>query len=100
MLGEVLFCGVLMVAIGNLSVVWAEQWVPSGLAARFVGTAPFGATLIELLRRSGERIERRAAAGMLVGFAGVAMLVTPRGAGSAFDGRFVVGALVIQLGSI
>jgi drug/metabolite transporter (DMT)-like permease len=30
----------------------------------------------------------------------VAMLVTPRGAGSAFDRRFVIGALVIQLGSI
>jgi drug/metabolite transporter (DMT)-like permease len=37
---------------------------------------------------------------MLIGFAGVTMLVTPRGAGSAFDRRFVIGALVIQLGSI
>ena len=98
-LGDVVLCGVLMVAIGNLTVVWAEQWVPSGFAALFVGTAPFWATLIELLRRSGERLDR-AAAGMLVGFAGVAMLVTPRGAGSAFDRRFVIGALVIQLGSI
>jgi drug/metabolite transporter (DMT)-like permease len=99
-LGDVVFCGVLMVAIGNLTVVWAEQWVPSGFAALFVGTAPFWATLIELLRRSGERLERRAALGLLIGFAGVAMLVTPRGAGSAFDRRFVIGALVIQLGSI
>ena len=37
---------------------------------------------------------------MLIGFAGVAMLVTPRGAGSAFDRRFVIGALAIQLGCI
>ena len=59
-LGDVVLCGVLMVAIGNLTVVWAEQWVPSGFAALFVGTAPFWATLIELLRRSGERLERRA----------------------------------------
>jgi drug/metabolite transporter (DMT)-like permease len=99
-LGDVVVCGVLMVAIGNLTVVWAEQWVPSGFAALFVGTAPFWATLIELFRRSGERLELRGAAGMLIGFAGVAMLVTPRGAGSAFDRRFVIGALVIQLGSI
>jgi drug/metabolite transporter (DMT)-like permease len=89
-----------MVAIGNLTVVWAEQWVPSGFAALFVGTAPFWATLLELLRRSGERLESRAAIGLLVGFAGVAMLVTPRGAGNAFDRRFVIGAIVIQLGSI
>jgi drug/metabolite transporter (DMT)-like permease len=99
-LGDVILCGVLMVAIGNLSVVWAEQWVPSGFAALFVGTAPFWATLIELLRRSGERLERRAAIGLLIGFAGVAMLVTPGGAGSAFDRRFVIGAIAIQLGSI
>jgi drug/metabolite transporter (DMT)-like permease len=99
-LRDVVVCGVLMVAIGNLTVVWAEQWVPSGFAALFVGTAPFWATLIELLRRSGERLESRAALGLLIGFAGVAMLVTPGGAGSAFDRRFVIGAVVIQLGSI
>ncbi|MGA8810656.1 MAG: EamA family transporter [Thermoanaerobaculia bacterium] len=99
-LGDVVLCGVLMVAIGNLTVVWAEQWVPSGFAALFVGTAPFWATLIELLRRSGERLERRAAVGLLIGFAGVAILVTPRGAGDAFDRHFVIGAIAIQLGSI
>ncbi|HEX7681770.1 MAG TPA: EamA family transporter [Thermoanaerobaculia bacterium] len=99
-LGNVILCGVLMVAIGNLSVVWAEQWVPSGFAALFVGTAPFWVTLIELLRRSGERLELRRGIGMLVGFLGVALLVTPRGAGSAFDARFVIGAIAIQLGCI
>jgi drug/metabolite transporter (DMT)-like permease len=99
-LGDVVLCGVLMVAVGNLTVVWAEQWVPSGFAALFVGTAPFWATLIELLRRSGERLELRGALGMLIGFAGVGMLVTPRGAGSAFDRRFVIGAIVIQLGCV
>jgi drug/metabolite transporter (DMT)-like permease len=99
-LGDVVLCGVLMVAIGNLSVVWAEQWVPSGFAALFVGTAPFWSTLIEVLRRSGERLELRRGIGMLVGFLGVAMLVTPRGAGKAFDSRFVIGALVIQAGCI
>lgn len=99
-LGDVVLCGVLMVAIGNLSVVWAEQWVPSGFAALFVGTAPFWVTLIELTRRSGERLNLRRGLGMLIGFLGVAMLVTPRGAGNAFDSRFVIGALAIQLGCI
>lgn len=99
-LGDVVLCGVLMVAIGNLSVVWAEQWVPSGFAALFVGTAPFWVTLIELTRRSGERLELRRALGMLIGFIGVALLVTPRGAGKAFDSHFVIGALVIQAGCI
>jgi drug/metabolite transporter (DMT)-like permease len=95
-----LVVGVLMVGIGNLSVVWAEQWVPSGLAALFVATAPFWVTLIELIHGSGESIGRRALAGMLIGFAGVAMLVTPRGAGGSFDMHFLLGALVIQAGCV
>lgn len=99
-LGEVVFCGVLMVAIGNLSVVWAEQWVPSGFAALFVGTAPFWVTLIEWTRRAGERVELRRGVGMVIGFIGVALLVTPHGAGKAFDARFVIGALAIQAGCI
>ena len=99
-LAEVVLCGVLMVAIGNLSVIWAEQWVPSGMAALFVGTAPFWVTLIELTRRTGERIELRRGIGMLIGFIGVALLVTPHGAGKAFDAHFVIGALVIQAGCI
>jgi len=36
---------------------------------------------------------------MLIGFIGVALLVTPHGAGKAFDARFVIGALVIQAGA-
>src|SRR5260370_33779971 len=81
LLGDVAFCGVLMVAIGNLSVIWAEQWVPSGMAALFVGTAPFWVTLIELMRRSGERLELRRGIGRRIGFAGVAPRVTPAAAG-------------------
>jgi drug/metabolite transporter (DMT)-like permease len=99
-LAEVVLCGVLMVAIGNLSVVWAEQWVPSGFAALFVGTAPFWASLSELVNRTGERVEWRRGLGMLIGFVGVGLLVTPHGAGKAFDAHFVIGALVIQAGCV
>jgi len=99
-LTHVVIVGVLMVGIGNLSVVWAEQWVPSGLAALFVATAPFWVVLIEFVRGSGERVSRRGAAGMLIGFVGVALLVTPRGAGGAFDMHFLLGALAIQAGCV
>ena len=94
------FVGLLLIGIGNLSVVWAEQWVPSGLAALFVGTAPFWMALIELFRTGGERVTARGGAGTLIGFAGVAMLVTPKGAGGAYDMHFVIGALAMQVGSI
>jgi drug/metabolite transporter (DMT)-like permease len=99
-IANLVLVGALMVGVGNLAVVWAEQWVPSGLAALFVGTAPFWMALIELFRTGGERSDARSIVGMLIGFAGVAMLVTPKGAGGAYDVHFVVGALVMQLGSL
>src|SRR5712691_1523512 len=74
---EILFVGLLMVGIGNLSVAGAEQWVPSGIAALLVATAPFWAAVLERLRRGGERLDARRTFGMLIGFVGVAMLVTP-----------------------
>lgn len=99
-LAELLLVAFLMVAIGNLSVVWSEQWVPSGLAALFVATAPFWAAIMEWFHDSGDRIDLRGAFGMLAGFVGVGMLVTPGGAGASFDLHFILGALAVQVGSI
>jgi drug/metabolite transporter (DMT)-like permease len=99
-LANLALVGFLMVGVGNLAVVWAEQWVPSGMAALLVATAPFWMAIIEMLRPQGDRLDPRRGLGMLVGFLGVALLVTPGGAGGHFDTHFVLGALVIQVGSI
>ena len=97
-LANLAIAGILMVSVGNLSVVWAEQWVPSGLAALLVATAPFWMTIIERFRRDGERLDPRGLVGMVIGFAGVAMLVTPAGSGGAWSLQFLLGALAIQVG--
>lgn len=99
-LANIAVVGLLLVGVGNLSVVWAEQWVPSGTAALLVATAPFWAAILDAIRPGGERIQLRRSIGLAIGFAGVALLVTPGGAGHAFDSRFVVGAVVIQIGAI
>ncbi len=99
-LANLALIGTLMVGVGNLAVVIAEQWVPSGMAALLVATAPFWATLVERLHANGERIDKRSAIGMFVGFAGVALLVTPSGSAGHLDAHFLLGAIVIQLGSI
>lgn len=99
-LGELAIVGSLLVGVGNFAVVWAEQWVPSGMAALLVATAPFWVVVLELSRADGERVDLRRGIGMLIGFAGVAMLVTPGGAGRAFDRHFVIGAIVIQIGCV
>lgn len=98
-LANLAFVGFLLVGVGNLAVVWAEQWVPSGLAALLVATAPFWMAIIEALRKNGERLERRGVIGMLIGFVGVAMLVTPGGGMTGkWSAAFLLGALAIQIG--
>ena len=99
-LRELALIGVLMVGGGNLAVVWAEQYVPSGLAALLVATAPFWASILEALRRNGEHIGLHRGIGMIVGFLGVALLVTPRGAGGHLAPGLLAGAIVIQAGSL
>lgn len=99
-LANVSLVGILMVAGGNFSVIWAEQWVPSGIAALLVATSPFWAAIMEMRRAGGERISLRKAGGMIVGFLGVAMLVTPGGANGSFDRHVLLGALAIQLGAV
>jgi len=99
-LANLTLVGFLMVGVGNLAVVWAEQWVPSGLAALLVATAPFWMAIIEAFRSGGERLDLRSTIGMLIGFAGVAMLVTPGGSGGAWSVAFLLGALAIQIGGM
>ena len=99
-LANLALIGFLMVSVGNLAVVWAEQWVPSGMAALLVATAPFWMAIIEAFRSSGERLDLRSGFGMLIGFVGVAMLVTPRGAGGTWSMNFLLGALAIQIGGM
>lgn len=98
-LANLALIGFLLVGVGNLAVVWAEQWVPSGMAALLVATAPFWMAIIEMFRESGERLDMQGSLGMALGFVGVAMLVTPGSTGGHWDQRFLLGALAIQVGS-
>lgn len=98
-LGELALIGLLMVGIGNLAVAWAEQWVPSGIAALLVATSPFWSAIIERLRPRGERLALRSAFGMLIGFGGVALLVGPSAFSGGVGGKFLLGALAIQVGT-
>jgi drug/metabolite transporter (DMT)-like permease len=98
-LANLALVGFLMVGMGNLAVVWAEQWVPSGFAALFVASAPFWMAIIEAFRAGGERMNVRSGIGLLIGFVGVAMLVMP-GAGPKWSVGFLLGALAIQVGSL
>jgi drug/metabolite transporter (DMT)-like permease len=69
--------GVLMLTGGNGGVSWSETRVPSGLAALIVGAVPLFTVLLDWLRPGGTRPGRATALGLLIGFAGVGLLVNP-----------------------
>jgi drug/metabolite transporter (DMT)-like permease len=89
-LGTLFFLG------GNGGVSWAEQRVPSGIAALLVATIPFWLVTIDWAR-GGEKPTARIGLGMLAGFAGVALLVGGHGPGAGID---PIGVLVITVAEI
>ncbi|WP_240954366.1 EamA family transporter [Solimonas marina] len=66
---------VLMLVGGNGLVTWSEHWVPSNQAALIVATSALWMAGFGTLGNSGERLDRWTLAGLVVGFAGVAVLV-------------------------
>jgi drug/metabolite transporter (DMT)-like permease len=90
--------GTLLLGMGNGLVVWAEQWVPSGIAAVIVATSPFWMAGIEAVLPDGERFSLRTLTGMSIGFVGIVLLVWPDlQVGGAFGRQFVIGVVAIQL---
>ncbi|HET8546399.1 MAG TPA: EamA family transporter [Bryobacteraceae bacterium] len=94
------FYGVMALGGGNGTLVFAEQWIPSGLAALFITTGPFWMVGVEHLLPGGKRLHIPMLAGIAVGFTGVLMLVAPAAFGSGFQASLLKGFLVLQLGSV
>ena len=62
---------------GNGLVSWAEQRVPSGIAALMVSTIPLWLVIFEALRPGGIKPSWRGIIGLLIGFGGVFLLIGP-----------------------
>lgn len=99
--GPLILLGFLMNIIGNGFVVYAQQYVPSGLTAVLIAITPFWSALIERLLPNGERFSKQALTGLTIGFAGIVVLVWPEmtrgGAGGA---AFLLGVVAIQIACI
>ena len=94
------FVGLLLLGVGNGAVVWAEQWVPSGMASLLVATSPFWVVALEKFRKDGERVGVRGVVGMLVGFAGLGLLLAPQLFDASVSAYLLLGALAIQVGCV
>jgi drug/metabolite transporter (DMT)-like permease len=78
-LADYAFSGVLLLAVGNGLVMWAEKSIPSSIAALIVATVPVWLLLLSGLRRGGPPWTARVWAGTLIGLAGVALVARPEG---------------------
>jgi drug/metabolite transporter (DMT)-like permease len=93
--------GVLMNIVGNGFVVFAQQFVASGLTAVLIATTPFWSALIERLLPNGERFSTRSLIGLAIGFAGIVVLVWPEMTHGGASGRsFIIGVIAIQLACV
>src|SRR5215218_8527425 len=66
--------GLIALGGGNSTLVFAEQWIPSGIAALFVTTSPFWMVGIDAAR-GGDKLSKRALTGIAIGFLGIVVLV-------------------------
>ncbi len=90
--------GWLVLGIGNGCLVFAELWVPSGLACLMLTISPFWMVGVEALLPGGEPLHLPSILGMLVGLAGAALLFLPDVHSHTFNAGLLNGFLVLQLG--
>jgi drug/metabolite transporter (DMT)-like permease len=90
--------GVIIIGGGTGCLVYAEQWLPSGLAAVFITLSPFWMIGIDALIPGGERLHGPTIFAMLVGLAGTTLLVAPEVVREGFGGPLVRGFMLLQLG--
>ncbi|HWI19899.1 MAG TPA: EamA family transporter [Vicinamibacterales bacterium] len=101
MWGPLALLGFLMNIVGNGFVVYAQQYVASGLTAVLIATTPFWSALVERLLPNGERFTARSLIGLALGFSGIVVLVWPEMTTGGAGGRsFVLGVIAIQLACI
>jgi drug/metabolite transporter (DMT)-like permease len=90
--------GLLMIGFGNGCLVWAQQFVPSGVAAVMVSVITFWMIGVEAFMPSGEPIRTRQVLGLLLGFGGIVLLTASSMNGSSATTRqIVLGVIMTQL---
>jgi drug/metabolite transporter (DMT)-like permease len=90
--------GFLMIGMGNGCLVWAQQYVPSGVAAVMVSVIPFWMIGVEGLMPEGEEIRARQLLGLLLGFGGIVLLASSSLNNNGASSRQIIsGVVMIQL---
>jgi len=80
--------GTLLLLGGNGLVSWAEQFIPSGIAALVIASIPMFLVIGEAIRPNGIKPNWQGIVGLLIGFLGIFILIGPAeisGSATKFD---------------
>lgn len=91
--------GGLMLFLGNGGVTWAEQVIPSGVAALLVATVPMWIVLIDRLWHRAARPSPRIMVGLAIGVIGAGVLTSPVGVSGTTEVH-PLGALALLIATI
>lgn len=93
--------GILMLFIGNGAVTWAEQYVPTGLAAIVVATVPLWFVLLDKRQWKFNFSNKLIIVGIIAGFAGVLLLFAGKGTNDLSGDKFkIISFFVLITGTI
>jgi len=84
--------GILLVPLANASVVWAEHYISSGLAALLAATLPLWMAILD----RSEHLTPSRIGGLIAGFCGVAVVVAPAIVTPSTGTGLILGTLAMQ----
>jgi len=84
--------GLLLLGGGNGFVVFAEQWVPSGLTALLITTVPFWVVGLESFYPVRKKVDRKIILGLILGLIGV-LLIFGGDLTKIFDPSYLIGVV-------
>jgi len=91
--------GLLLLGAGNVSLVYAERTIPSGLASLVLAVTPLYVALIEMSLPGGEPLSKRGWLGLMLGFVGLAALLWPSMQSGLHGDRALLWAIAALLAS-
>lgn len=89
--------GLMMLGGGTGGLIFAETFIPSGIAALFITTQPFWMVGLETLLPGGDRFHLPTLGGILVGFCGVLILFAPGANADQSAANLFKGFLLLQV---
>jgi drug/metabolite transporter (DMT)-like permease len=87
--------GALFFLAGHGLLSWAQQYVPSGMAAVLVTAEPLWIFGIEWFFLKDTRVKLKGILGLLLGFAGIVYLIRSSSAGTAFNHDLLAPVLIV-----